>query len=104
MTIERAQQALLRSGLKCCALPYGAGDSARLATVFALVWLAPIAAVEYLEAAFAFASNHGHGMAIAQLDLANRPAGCIDLPENYRRSAHGLSRCSAQRRVPHRPI
>jgi len=39
-------------------------------------WLAPIAAVEYLEAAPAFASNHGLGMAIAQLDLTNWPA-CV---------------------------
>jgi hypothetical protein len=40
----------------------------------------PIAAVEYLEAALAFASNHRLGMAIAQFDLSNRSAGCIDLP------------------------
>jgi len=54
-------------------------------------------AVEYLEAALAFASNHGLGMAIAQLDLANRPAGCVDLPENYRRSLRSASRCPARR-------
>jgi len=48
--------------------------------------LAPVAPVEYLEAALAFASSHDLGVAIAQLDLANRPAGCNDLPENYRRS------------------
>jgi hypothetical protein len=35
--------------------------------------LAPIAAVEYLEAAPAFASNHGLSMTITQLDLTNRP-------------------------------
>jgi len=46
--------------------------------------LAPIAAVEYLEAALAFASNHGLSMAIAQLDLANRTAGCINLPDPCR--------------------
>jgi len=33
--------------------------------------LAPIAAVEYFAAAPAFASDHGLGMAIAQLDLTN---------------------------------
>ena len=35
------------------------------------LWLAPIAAVEYPEATFPFASNHGLGMAIAQLDLTH---------------------------------
>ena len=33
--------------------------------------LAPIAAVEYLEAALPFASDYGLGMAIAQLYLTN---------------------------------
>jgi len=60
-------------------------------------WLAPIAAVEYLEAALAFASNHGLGMAIAQLDLTNWTSGCIDLPENYRRTVHGAPWRSARR-------
>jgi len=41
--------------------------------------LAPIAAVEYLEAALPFASDYGLGMAIAQLDLTNRSACGIDL-------------------------
>src|SRR5208282_750024 len=61
--------------------------------------LAPIAAVEYLEAALAFASYHHLGMRIAQLDLTNRSAGCIDLTKHYRRSAHGALRCSARHRV-----
>jgi len=34
---------------------------------------APIAPVEYLEAAPAFASNHGLGIAVTQLDLTDRP-------------------------------
>jgi len=64
--------------------------------------LAPIAAVEYLEAALAFASNHNLCMPIAKLDLSNRTAGCVDLPENYHRS-HGASRRSARRRVAASP-
>ena len=44
------------------------------------MWLAPIAAIEYLEAALAFTSNHGLGMTIAQFDLTNRPAGCLPKP------------------------
>ena len=39
--------------------------------------VAPIAAVEYLEAALAFPSNHGFGMPITEFDLTKRPAGCI---------------------------
>jgi|GEM_PF-7014239 len=27
--------------------------------------------------------------------MTNRPAGCVDLPENYRSSAAGASGCSA---------
>jgi len=38
----------------------------------AWAWLAPAAAVEYLEAAHPLASNYGLGMAIAQLDLTNQ--------------------------------
>ena len=38
------------------------------------VGLAPIAAVENLQAALTLASNHDLGMAIAELDLSNRPA------------------------------
>jgi len=53
--------------------------------------LAPIAAVEYLEAACPFASDHGFGMAIAQLDLTSRTPRCIDLPENYRRTVRDAS-------------
>ena len=55
--------------------------------------------IEYLKAARLFASNHGIGMAIAQLDLTNRPAGCINLPENYRRVARCAPRRSARHRV-----
>ena len=66
-------------------------------------WLAPIAAVEYLEAAPAFASNHGLGMAIAQLDLTNWPARCVDLQENYRRVGRRASWRSARRRVSASP-
>jgi len=60
--------------LKRYTLPDRAGESARFATTLALVWLAPIAAVEYLEAARPLAYNHGLGMAIAELDLTNRTA------------------------------
>jgi hypothetical protein len=35
--------------------------------------LVPIATVEYLKTSRPFASNHDLGMAIAQLDLTNRP-------------------------------
>jgi len=65
--------------------------------------LAPIATVEYLEAALTFASNHGLGMAIAQLDLTNRTARCVDLPENYRRTACRASPRSAGRWVTASP-
>ena len=64
--------------------------------------LAPIAPVEYLEAALAFASNHNLGMPIAKLDLSNRTAGCVYLPENYCR-VDRTSRCSARRRVAASP-
>src|SRR5208337_3245552 len=42
-------------------------------------------------------------MAIAQLDLTNRPARCVDLPKNCRRSAHAASLYSTQRRVAASP-
>jgi len=42
-------------------------------------------------------------MTITQLDLANWPARRVDLPENYRRSAHEASRRSARRRVAASP-
>jgi hypothetical protein len=60
---------------------------------------APTAPLEYLEAALAFASNHSLSMAIAQLDLTDRPPCRVDLPKNYRRSAHRASRRSARRWV-----
>jgi hypothetical protein len=44
--------------------------------------LAPITAVEYLEAALTLASNHGLGVAIAERDLTHRPACSIELAEN----------------------
>jgi len=65
--------------------------------------LAPIAPVEYLEAALAFASNHDLGMVTAQLDLSNWSAGCIDLPKNDCRTTHGASRRSARGRVAASP-
>jgi hypothetical protein len=55
--------------------------------------LAPIATVEYLQAAVSLADNHRLGMAIAELDLTDRPACCVKLAENYRRP----SRRAAQR-------
>jgi hypothetical protein len=67
------------------------------------MWLAPIATVEYLETIPAFASNHGLGMTVAQLDLTNRTSCRVDLPENYRRAAHGASRRSTRRRVAASP-
>jgi hypothetical protein len=78
-------------------------SSAEQSAIFAFSWLEPIAAVEYLEAGPAFPSNHGLVMAIAQLDLTNRPARCVDLPKNYRRGARRASRCSARRRVAASP-
>jgi hypothetical protein len=65
--------------------------------------LAPIASVEYLEAELVFARNDGLGRTIAQLELTNRPAGCIDLPKNYRRLVYGASRRSTRRRVAASP-
>ena len=65
--------------------------------------LAPIAVVEYLEAAPAFPSNYGLGMAIAQLDLTNWTTCRINLPEDYRGPVHGASWCSARRRVAASP-
>jgi hypothetical protein len=49
-------------------------------------WLAPAAAVKYLKSAPALASYGGLGMAIAQLDLSNRPISSVNLPKYYRRS------------------
>ena len=49
--------------------------------------LAAITTVKYHESALAFPSNHDRGMTIAQLDLSNRPARGVNLPENYRRGA-----------------
>jgi len=78
--------------LKRHTLPDRAGESARFATALALVWLVPIAAVEYLESAPPLASNHHLGVPIAQIDLTNRPARGVNLPQNYRRAARRASR------------
>ncbi len=43
------------------------------------MWLAPVAAVEYLEAAHPLASNHDLGMAIPRLDLPDWPARGVKL-------------------------
>ncbi len=64
---------------------------------------APLAAVLDFEPSSPFASNHYLSMAIAQLDLSNRPAGCIDLPQNYRNSAIRASRYSARHRTSASP-
>jgi len=40
---------------------------------------APIAAVENLKAALAFANKHDLGMPLVLLDLTNRPASGVDL-------------------------
>jgi len=45
----------------------------------AWAWLAPAAAVEYLEAAHPLASNHDLGMAIPRLDLPDWPARGVKL-------------------------
>jgi len=58
--------------------------------------LAPIAAVEYLRAARTLANDHDLGVAIAELDLTNRPARGIELAESYRRSARRASRRPAR--------
>ena len=42
-------------------------------------------------------------MVIAQLDLTNRPARCVDLAENYRRPVFGASWRSARRQVAASP-
>jgi hypothetical protein len=52
--------------------------------------------------ALTFASNHGLGMAIAQLDLSDWTVCCIDLPENYRCAAR-LASCSARRWIAASP-
>ena len=54
--------------------------------------LAPIAPVEYLHAALTLASDHGLGVAIAEFDLAQRPARGVKLAENDGRSTDRASR------------
>jgi hypothetical protein len=56
-----------------------------------LIRSAPIATVEYFEAALPFASNHDLGMPITQFDLT-KPAGSVDLAEDYRRASLRPSR------------
>jgi hypothetical protein len=48
--------------------------------------LAPVSAIEYLHATLPLASNHGLGVAIAELDLTDWPARGVKLAENYRES------------------
>jgi len=56
--------------------------------------LAPIAPVEYLQAALLFANDHGVSIAIVELDLTDRPACCVKHPENYRPFAQrNVARC-----------
>jgi hypothetical protein len=57
--------------------------------------LAPIAAIEYLQAALTLASNHDLGVALAELDLPNRPASGVKLAENDGRAVPGAARCPA---------
>jgi hypothetical protein len=45
------------------------------------------------------ASNHDLGVAIAELDLANRPACRVKLAENYRRAVPGASRRSTPAQI-----
>ena len=59
----------------------------------------PRLAVENLEATRAFAGNHDQGVMLAELDLANRAGGGVDLPENDRRAA-----CRASRRTTRRSV
>jgi len=56
--------------------------------------LAPIAAVEYLEAALAFASNHRFGVAIVQLELVNMSVSGIRLFGDQSRAFRRRSRDS----------
>jgi hypothetical protein len=65
--------------------------------------LAPIAAVEYLQAAHSLAGNHDVGVAIAQLDLTNGPARRVKLAENYRRAIPGASRRPAGTQITASP-
>jgi len=44
--------------------------------------LAPIAVVEYLKAALAFASDHRLSMAIAELYLSNGPPSGVNLAQD----------------------
>ena len=52
---------------------------------------------------FPLRCDHGRGYGVAQLDLTNRLAGCIHLPENHRRSAQRKSQPSARHRVAASP-
>ena len=65
--------------------------------------LAPIAAVEYLEATRPLPGNYDLGMVFAEFDLPNRPASGIDLPENYRCAARRASRGPAGTRIAASP-
>jgi len=49
--------------------------------------LAPIAAVEYLEAARPLVRNDQLGVTVTNLYLSNWPASGVNLPQRYRRAA-----------------
>jgi hypothetical protein len=49
------------------------------------ILLPPVAPVEYLEAARSLAGDHNLGVTLAEFYLSNRPAGGVNLAENYRR-------------------
>ena len=65
--------------------------------------LAPIATVENLKAALTLAGSHDLGVAIAKLDLTNRPACCVKLAENDRRAIHYASRRPAGTQITASP-
>jgi hypothetical protein len=65
--------------------------------------LAPIAAVENLQAAHTLANDHDLGMAIAEFHLAQRPARGVKLAENYRRAVPGASRRPAGTQIAASP-
>jgi hypothetical protein len=65
--------------------------------------LAPIATVEYLKTSRPLASNHNLGVAVAELNLSNRPPSGVNLPENYRRATHDAPRSSTRARITASP-
>jgi hypothetical protein len=65
--------------------------------------LAPVAPIEYLQAVLALASDHGLGVAIAEFDLAQRPARGVKLAENDGRSTDRASRRPAGTQITASP-